>query len=61
VFSRSGDEIEVNLGALDAVNQFTPTYELWALRRESWLPKFELMASYDCDRLSVSRGEDTKP
>jgi hypothetical protein len=28
VYSRSGDEIEVHLGALDAPNQFTPTYEL---------------------------------
>jgi hypothetical protein len=26
VFSRSGDEIEVNLGALDAPGQLTPTY-----------------------------------
>lgn len=37
VFARSGDEIEVHLGALDAPNQFTPTYELWVIRRENWL------------------------
>ena len=33
VFSRSGDEIEVNLGSLDAPDQFKPTYELFTIRR----------------------------
>ena len=42
VFNRSGDEIEVHLGALDAPNQFVPTYECWTVRRESWLPPFPL-------------------
>ncbi|MFD0915073.1 GFA family protein [Pseudahrensia aquimaris] len=37
VFSRSGKEIEIHLGALDAPDQFKPTYELWTIRRESWL------------------------
>jgi hypothetical protein len=50
VFGRSGDEVEVNLGSLDAPDQFTPTYELWTLRRESWLPPFPLMRRYDHDR-----------
>jgi len=50
VFSRSGDEIEVNLGALDAPDQFTPTYELWTVRRESWLPPSQLSRRYDRDR-----------
>ena len=40
VFGRSGDEVEVNLGALDHPDQFQPTYELWMVRRESWLPEF---------------------
>lgn len=40
VFARTGSEIEVHLGALDAPNQFTPSYELWTERRESWLPPF---------------------
>jgi hypothetical protein len=40
VFGRSGDEVEVNLGALDAPDQLLPTYELWTLRRERWLPEF---------------------
>ena len=34
VFGRSGDEVEVNLGSLDAPDQFMPTYELWTFRRE---------------------------
>jgi hypothetical protein len=40
IFSCTGDEIELHLGAFDAPNLFTPTYELWAIRRESWLPPF---------------------
>lgn len=35
VFGISGDEIEVSLGALDLPDQFTPSYELWTIRRES--------------------------
>ena len=40
VFARSGDEIEVHLGALDAADRLMPTYELWTVRREGWLPPF---------------------
>lgn len=58
VFSRSDDEIEVNLGALDAPDQFTPTYELWTIRREAWLPPFPLLRHYDRDRATASRFED---
>ncbi len=47
VFGRSDDEIELNLGALDAPDQFVPTYELWTIRRESWLPPFPLERHYD--------------
>ncbi len=50
VFSRSGDEVEVNLGSLDAPDQFQPTYELWTIRRESWLPSFPLARRYERDR-----------
>ncbi len=28
VFFRSGDEVEINLGSLDAPDQFAPSYEL---------------------------------
>jgi hypothetical protein len=57
VFSRSGDEIEVNLGALDATDQLMPTYELWTIRRESWLPPFPLTRRYERDRDGTSRYE----
>ena len=50
VFSRTGDEIEVNLGSLDAPNQFVPTYELWTKRREDWLPEFAVENRYEGDR-----------
>ena len=58
VFSRSGDEIELNLGALDAPDQFVPTYELWTIRRESWLPPFPRTRLYDGDRTATTRAED---
>jgi len=57
VFSRSGDEIEVSLGSLDAPDQLMPTYELWTIRRESWLPPFPIDRHYDRDRDGTSRFE----
>ena len=57
VFGRSGDEIEVNLGALDAPDVFTPTYESWTIRRESWLPPFPLARRYAGDRDGTGRHE----
>ncbi|PLS21477.1 GFA family protein [Neptunicoccus cionae] len=50
VFSRSANEIEVHLGALDAPNRFKPTYELWCVRRENWLPEFAATKTYEHDR-----------
>jgi hypothetical protein len=58
VFSVSGDEIEVNIGSLDAPDQMTPTYELWTVRRESWLPPFPLLRPYDTDRDATGRTEE---
>jgi len=58
VIQRSGDEIEVSLGALDAPDQLMPTYELWVIRRESWLPSFPLKHRYEQDRDPTSRFED---
>lgn len=57
VFGRSEDEIEVSLGALDAPRQLTPTYELWTIRREAWLPPVPGARQYERDRLSASRHE----
>jgi len=58
VFGRGEDEIEVSLGALDAPDQFTPTYELWTVRRENWLPPFPLAHHYERDRETTDRRED---
>ena len=57
VYARSGDEIELNVGSLDAPDQFVPTYELWTIRREAWLPTFPLARHYERDRDSTSRRE----
>ena len=58
VFGRSGDEIEVNLGSLDAPDQLRPTYEAWPVPRESWLPPFPLTRRYERDRGATSRFEE---
>lgn len=50
VFTRFGDEIEVHLGALDAPDQLTPSYECWTARREAWLPAFPMEWRYAGDR-----------
>lgn len=50
VFARSGDEIELQLGALDAPNQLRPSYELWTGRRENWLPEFPVTRRYEGNR-----------
>ena len=58
VFSRSGDEIEINLGSLEATDRLTPTYELWTSRRETWLPAFPVRHRYARDRTNSGRSED---
>jgi hypothetical protein len=58
VFARTGDEIEVNLGSLDAPDQLRPTYESWTVRRESWLPPFALTRHYERDRDATGRSEE---
>ncbi|MEM9011413.1 MAG: GFA family protein [Pseudomonadota bacterium] len=57
VFSRSGDEVEVHLGSLDAPDQLEPTYELWTVRREAWLPSFNVARRYARDREGAGRAE----
>ena len=58
VFARSGEEIEVHLGTLDAPDGLMPTYESWTVRRESWLPPFPLAKSYERDREATGRSEE---
>ncbi|MEM9331311.1 MAG: GFA family protein [Pseudomonadota bacterium] len=50
VFSQTGSEVEVHLGALDKPSEFSPTYELWTDRREAWLPQFPGVRGYAQDR-----------
>lgn len=50
VFAESDGEIEVHLGALDAPDLFTPTYEIWTRRRAAWLPEFPGIAGFEQDR-----------
>ncbi|MEE9429059.1 MAG: GFA family protein [Paracoccaceae bacterium] len=50
VFALSDGEIEIHLGALDASDHLTPTYESWVLHRESWLPPFAAMQQFKRDR-----------
>lgn len=57
VFARTGDEIEVHLGTLDETDRLEPTYESWVTRRESWLPSFPGMRSFERDREGTGRAE----
>ncbi|MCR9074009.1 MAG: GFA family protein [Alphaproteobacteria bacterium] len=50
VFARTDDEIEIHLGTLDAPNHFMPDYEIWTVRRESWLPPFPVALRCPGDR-----------
>lgn len=62
LFAASVDEeVEVHLGALDAPDQFVPTYECWTIRRESWLPEFTGMRRYERDREAQGRTEAQAP
>jgi hypothetical protein len=58
VFARVEDEIEVHLGSLDAPDQLAPTYELWTVRRESWLPPFPLSRRYERNLEETGRSEE---
>jgi hypothetical protein len=58
VFGRTEDETGVNLGSLDAPDQLKPSYELWTIRREAWLPPFPLERRYERDRDAATRCEE---
>jgi hypothetical protein len=57
VFGRFGDEVGVNLGAFDEPDVFRPTYELWTIRREAWLPEFPGTRLYQRNRKGSGRSE----
>jgi hypothetical protein len=57
LFALTDDEIEVHLGCLDAPSRFRPTYESWIIRREEWLPPFDLARRYEQNREGTGRSE----
>ena len=61
VYAQFGDEIGINLGALDDPSVFLPTYELWTIRREGWLPEFTGMRHYAKNRENSAREEPQNP
>ena len=50
LFDVFGDELELGIGALDLPDQLAPTYESWVVRREKWLPAFDVVHRYEHDR-----------
>lgn len=50
-------EIEAHLGALDEPGSWAPTYELWTIRREPWLPDLPGVVRYERDRPAPARSE----
>lgn len=60
VFNRDegSDEVELALGAFDETSRFTPTYELWMVRREDWLPPIQsVVRRYEHNRTGSQRTE----
>ena len=61
VFSCSDDEVEVHLGALDEPDHFRPSYELWTLRRERWVPPLAGGEAFERDRPAGARNAINGP
>ena len=56
-YSRA-DEIYVYPGSFDETGLWQPTYELWTIRRDPWLPGFpSIISRYEKDRPKWSRTE----
>ena len=52
------DEMYVYPGSFDETGLWAPTYELWTIRRDPWLPAFPTVVSrYEGDRPKWSRTE----
>lgn len=49
VWSNS-DELDIYLGSLDEPEHFVPSYELWTIRRQSWLPEMPELTHHERDR-----------
>ena len=51
------EEIELFVGSFDETNLFTPTYELWTIRRERWLGDLPtLTRHFERDRIEGAEG-----
>ena len=51
------EEIELLVGSFDETNIFTPTYELWTIRRERWLGDLPtLTRHFERDRVDDAQG-----
>ena len=59
VFDSFGEEFELHIGCLDAPNQLKPTYESWMIRRETWLPPFNVANRYERDRTTQGHFDST--
>lgn len=58
VYAHNADEVELSLGSFDEPNLFTPSYELWTIRRETWLSPFPFKRAYERDRDETSPFEN---
>jgi hypothetical protein len=61
VYSTYGraDEVYVYPGSFDEPGLFAPSYELWTIRREPWLPEFpSVVHRYERNRPQWRRRED---
>ena len=53
------DEFYLHPGSFDEIDAFAPTYELWTIRREAWLPAFPTVKHrYERSRPQWRRRED---
>ncbi|RWO25878.1 MAG: GFA family protein [Mesorhizobium sp.] len=56
------DEVEVMIGALDEVpSDLTPEYELWTVRRESWLSPLPSATQFEKDAEAPGNEAEVEP
>ena len=46
----NSDEVDVTLDSLDEPERMRPSYELWTIRRQPWLPETPELTGYQRDR-----------
>lgn len=55
LFDRFGEEFELHAGCLDDIDRLRPGYESWTIRREAWLPPFDLPDHFERDRIPPAK------